>query len=150
VRLLDGAPEGLLRLHRAGFRLVLVGNQSGVGRGIVTPEQACAVHERFIRELERRGVSLDAVRYCPHAPWEGCDCRKPAIGLLRSAADELGIDFSASFMIGDKLSDIQAGRNAGCRTILLGPAAPESDGADHVAGDWSEALAFILQVATAP
>ena len=73
VRLVDGAAEALTRLRQAGFRLVVVSNQSGVGRGLVTEDEARSVHERFVSEIERHGVRLADVRYCPHAPEAGCD-----------------------------------------------------------------------------
>jgi D-glycero-D-manno-heptose 1,7-bisphosphate phosphatase len=149
VRMLDGAVEALGDLRKAGYRLVVVSNQSGIGRGLVTAEDARRVHERFVAELARHGVELDDVRYCPHAPGEGCNCRKPAPAMLLAAAADLGLDLAASFMIGDKASDVEAGRRAGCRTVLLAPDGRPSDGgaadgADRVARDWSEALAFVV------
>ena len=139
VRLVDGAPEALAALRRAGFALVVVSNQSGIGRGFVTREEAKAVHERFLRELRARGVELDDVRYCPHTPEDACTCRKPATGLLLDAARELGLDLARSFMVGDKPDDVEAGRAAGCRTVLLG-----ADGA----ADWDEAVARLLGAET--
>ena len=139
VRLVDGAPEALAALRRAGFALVVVSNQSGIGRGFVTREEAKAVHERFLRELRARGVELDDVRYCPHTPEDACTCRKPATGLLLDAARELGLDLARSFMVGDKPGDVEAGRAAGCRTVLLG-----GDGA----ADWDEAVARLLGAET--
>ena len=135
VRLLDGAPEALAALRRAGFALVVVSNQSGIGRGLVTEEEAEAVHERFVRELRAHGVELDDARYCPHAPEDACACRKPEAGLLRDSARELGLDLERSFMVGDKPSDVEAGRAAGCRTVLFD-------------GSWDEALADLLGAAT--
>jgi D-glycero-D-manno-heptose 1,7-bisphosphate phosphatase len=134
VRLLEGAPEALVALRRAGFALVVVSNQSGIGRGLVTEEEAEAVHERFVRELRAHGVELDDVRYCPHAPEDACTCRKPEAGLLRESARELGLDLDRSFMVGDKPSDVAAGRAAGCRTVLF-------------VGNWDEVLADLLGAA---
>lgn len=142
VRLVDGAVEALAALHRAGFALVVVSNQSGIGRGIVSAEQAESVHERFVAELAARGVELDDVRYCPHSPDERCECRKPSPKLLRDAARKLGVDLGASFMVGDKPSDVEAGRRAGCRTVLLAPA--PAGAADFVAAGWPEAAAYVL------
>jgi len=135
VRLLDGAPEALAALRRAGFALVVVSNQSGIGRGLVSREEADAVHARFVRELRARGVELDDVRYCPHAPEEACACRKPAAGLLLDSARELGLDLERSFMVGDKPADVEAGRTAGCRTVLFD-------------GSWDEAVASLLGAET--
>ena len=99
----------LRRLRGRGFLLVVVGNQSGLGRGLVTPAQARAVVERAERCLRQEGVETDASYYCPHAPEEGCDCRKPETGLLRRAAAERGINLDRSFFVGDKPSDVEAG-----------------------------------------
>jgi D-glycero-D-manno-heptose 1,7-bisphosphate phosphatase len=148
VRLLPGVTEALARLSDAGFQLVAISNQSGIGRGIITAAQARAVHERFIRVLAEEGIALQAVKYCPHAPWDGCDCRKPAPGLLLLTAGELQLDLHASYMIGDKRSDVEAGHRAGCRTILLAPAGSTYDRADHVARGWADATEFILSALT--
>lgn len=144
VRLLRGVEEGLQRLRCEGFLLVVVGNQSGIGRGIVSEAEARAVHARFAALLKQRGIALDAVKYCPHAPWEGCACRKPSPCMLLEAAAELGIDLGASYMVGDKLSDVLAGRRAGCHTILLGSGGASVEAVDHAAPDWTDVLAFIL------
>lgn len=138
VELLPGAADGLRALRRRGWRLVLVSNQSGVGRGLITPEQAQAVHDRLVVTLRESEVELDGAYYCPHAPEDACECRKPRSGLLRRAATELGLDLAGSVMVGDRQSDVEAGRGAGCTTILLGPG--EGD-PDLRAADWSELLA---------
>jgi D-glycero-D-manno-heptose 1,7-bisphosphate phosphatase len=114
VRLLPGAVEALTAFREAGFALVVISNQSGVGRGLITPDEAKAVHERFVALFAERGVTFDDVRYCFHAPDERCECRKPSPRLLRDSAAALGIDLRRSFMIGDKDIDIEAGMKAGC------------------------------------
>jgi histidinol-phosphate phosphatase family protein len=119
VRLLPGAAAALRELHEAGFALVIVSNQSGLARGIITAEQARAVHERFVALLAAEAVAIDAYRYCPHGPDAGCACRKPAPGMLLDAARELGVDLTRSVMIGDRASDLEAGRAAGCPTTIL-------------------------------
>jgi D-glycero-D-manno-heptose 1,7-bisphosphate phosphatase len=129
VRLVPGAADALRALRDAGFRLVVVSNQSGLARGLITEEQADAVHERFVQELERTGAQIDAAYYCPHAPQDGCDCRKPLPGLLVDAAQELGLDLEHSFMVGNSDVDVAAGEAAGARAILL------ADGTD-----WPEAV----------
>ena len=129
VRLIRGAADALRALHDAGFRLVVVSNQSGLGRGLVTQEQADAVHQRFVEELERAGGGIDAAYYCPHRPEDGCDCRKPLPGLLFDAASELGLDLERSFMVGNSDLDVAAGEAVGARAILL------AEGTD-----WSEAV----------
>lgn len=121
-----GVEEGLKRLHAAGYQLIVVSNQAGVARGYF-PESALEGVESRLRELLMAfGVPLAGFAYCPHHP-EGivegfsmaCECRKPAPGMLVRAAAELGIDLAASWMIGDILDDVQAGRAAGCRTVLI-------------------------------
>ncbi len=147
VRLLPGAASGLTRLHQAGFRLVMVSNQSGIGRGMITPAEAEAVHDRLVACLAEHGIQLDAAHYCPHLPEEGCACRKPSPALLLSAARELGIDPGRSWMIGDKESDVAAGRQAGCRTVLLAgrESRPASgSAADYRAAGWEQVVEHIL------
>jgi D-glycero-D-manno-heptose 1,7-bisphosphate phosphatase len=141
VRLVHGAVEALTAFRLAGFALVVVSNQSGIGRGFVTQDEADAVHGRFVQELRARGVEPDDVRYCPHSPEEACTCRKPAAGLLLASARELRIDLARSFMIGDRAADAEAGRAAGCRTIVLGEAAGEPD---YVAAGWPDAAGYVL------
>jgi histidinol-phosphate phosphatase family protein len=121
VRLIPGAAAALLRFRERGFRLVVVSNQSGIARGVVTEEQARSVHDRFVGCLAAQGVVLDGVYYCPHGPDGGCDCRKPRPGLLRRAAEELGLDLERSFAVGDLPRDVEAGVAAGCRAFLLRP-----------------------------
>ena len=147
VLLLTGVAEALYDLKRFGFSLVLVSNQSGIGRGIITEEQANQVHRRLISCLNACGITLDGAYYCPHSPWQGCSCRKPSPGMLIKAATELTLDLARSFMIGDRPTDVEAGRRAGCRSILLMPQAPPgtSPGGDdcHAQG-WSEVIGLIL------
>lgn len=129
VRLVPGAADALRGLRDAGFRLVVVSNQSGLGRGLITQEQADAVHHRFVEELGRAGARIDGAFYCPHAPEDGCACRKPLPGLLLDAARGLGLDLGRSFMVGNSDVDRAAGEAAGARAILL------ADGTD-----WPEAV----------
>jgi D-glycero-D-manno-heptose 1,7-bisphosphate phosphatase len=151
VELLPGVNEALRELAGRGFLLVLVSNQSGVGRGLVTPEEAERVHARVVERLAERGVRLDASYYCPHAPGDACRCRKPSPEMLLRAAERLGISRGESFMIGDKPSDVEAGLRAGCRTVLLaaGPQAGAFSSQPHyVAADWPGVLCCILNHAT--
>src|SRR5579871_2458964 len=126
IRLLPGADQGLPALHSAGYRLFIISNQPGVARGYFAEERLVWV-ERCLRELLAGvGVPLGGFYYCPHHP-EGvqpayarpCSCRKPEPGLLFRAASEHGINLHQSWFVGDILDDIEAGRRAGCRTILL-------------------------------
>ncbi len=141
------------RLNEAGFLVVLVTNQSGVGRGYFTESTVERVHERLRREIAREGGRLDATYVCPHRPDEGCGCRKPRPGLLTRARDELNIALENSFMVGDRYSDVAAGRAAGARTILVmtGDGTMEQEkrrgrepGPDEVARTLAEAVETIL------
>ena len=126
ILLTPRAGAGLGMLHRAGFRLVVITNQSGVARGMFSEEALGPVERKVRRLLAREGAPLAGFYYCPHHP-DGsnrrfriaCSCRKPHPGLLHRAAEDLRIDLAASWMIGDILDDVEAGRAAGCGTILL-------------------------------
>ena len=121
VCLLPGAGEGLARLAAAGFLLVLITNQSGVGRGYFDLDAVDRQHQRLAELLRPFGVRWAAIRVCPHRPDDDCDCRKPRPGMILSAAKELDISLPDSYVIGDKESDLAAGRAAGCRTVAIGP-----------------------------
>jgi histidinol-phosphate phosphatase family protein len=117
-RLLPGTAAALLRLGEAGFRLAIVTNQSGIGRGFFSQRDFERFQERLLTELAAAGVVIEATYFCPHSPDAGCDCRKPAPGLLERAARELGADVAASWVIGDGERDVEMGRRAGCAGAL--------------------------------
>ena len=119
VRLLPGVTASLARLRGAGFRLVVVSNQSGVARGRFGVEALAAVHQRLAELLAAEDVHLDGALYCTHGPDDGCPCRKPRPGMLLSAAARLGVELSSSWMRGATPSDVEAGRAAGCRAALI-------------------------------
>jgi D,D-heptose 1,7-bisphosphate phosphatase len=119
VEFLPGAIEVLRTLQNRNFLLVVISNQSGLGRGLITQKQADAVDQRFRTLLDENGIRLAGVYYCPHAPDHGCGCRKPQPGLLRKAAQDLNIDLAHSYMVGDKVSDYEAGQAAGCQAVLI-------------------------------
>ncbi len=126
IRLMPGAAEALAVLHATGYRLFVISNQSGVARGYFQEAALAGVKARVEALLAEAGVPLAGFYYCPHHP-EGvlpaysiaCECRKPQSGLILRAAEEHHINLRASWMMGDILDDIEAGRRAGCRTILL-------------------------------
>ncbi len=129
VRLIPGASEGLRALREAGYRVVIVTNQSGIGRGYFDVETLRRVHNKLRDELRREGADYDAVYYCPHTPEEDCQCRKPKPGLLLKAASELNIDLASSYTVGDRDLDVGAGKAAGTRTILVsGANHPDNSG----------------------
>lgn len=123
----EGAASGLRRLAEAGYHFVVVSNQSGVARGLFKEEALQAVADRLDQVLaESAGVTLDGFYYCPHHPQGNvaeyaveCDCRKPQPGMLIKAAQALGIDLRKAWMVGDILDDVEAGKRAGCRAILI-------------------------------
>jgi D-glycero-D-manno-heptose 1,7-bisphosphate phosphatase len=117
------AAEALRVLHASGHRLVVVTNQSGVGRGYFPLERLHAMNDRLLAMVGAAGAMLEAIYYCPHAPEEGCDCRKPEQGLMRRASAELHFDPRTAVVIGDRDSDVEFGRRAGATTILLDPKA---------------------------
>jgi D-glycero-D-manno-heptose 1,7-bisphosphate phosphatase len=144
VELLSDAVSGLTRLAELGLKLVVVSNQSGVGRGLVTAGEAAAVHDRFVGDLGDAGIHLDGVYYCPHSPSDACSCRKPSPELIERAAAELDIDLRSSFMVGDRDSDVEAGQRAGCKTILLTrDGAKSSLAPDHTASSWVDIREYV-------
>jgi len=119
VELLPLAAVGLQKLQALGLRLVLITNQSGIGRGFFGMQEVNAIHERLITLLGQEGIRLDAIFVCPHAPEESCECRKPKPGLARRAIEALGLDLVDTFVVGDKPCDVQLGRNIGGITFLI-------------------------------
>lgn len=126
VELLPGAAEGIRRLRQAGFAVVVASNQSGVARGYFDEATVGRVNARLAELLAAAGAGLDGVYYCPHYPGasvaqyaRACDCRKPAPGMLLAAARDLGLDLGRSWVVGDKLSDIEFGGRQGLKTILV-------------------------------
>ena len=131
LRLLPGVGTALACLQEAGFVLVVVTNQSGVGRGLIEPKQLESIHERLNEHLASFGARIHRFECCLHHPQQRCDCRKPAPTLLLRAASALGLQMSESFMVGDRLSDVEAGRLAGCRgSYLITPPLPPLSASD--------------------
>ncbi len=152
VELLPGAVSGLRRMQDMGFGLALLTNQSGVGRGYFSENDVHAVNNRLLAMLAEQGVTIDAVYHCPHAPEEQCRCRKPEPGMMMQAAGELGFDPFDCFMVGDKLVDVQLGRNTGAVSILVrtGKGAEEESRckgvADFVVDDLAQAAEIIASL----
>ncbi len=115
----EGAIEGLKKLQELGFGLVVITNQSGVGRGYFSLEEAEAVNERMRRMLEAEGVTLAGIYTCPHAPEENCACRKPRPGLVHQAAREHRFDPGRALVVGDKPADVALARSCGARGVLV-------------------------------
>jgi D-glycero-D-manno-heptose 1,7-bisphosphate phosphatase len=119
VVLIPRAKQALRRLRDAGFKLFVVTNQSGVGRGYFTREAVEQIHEHLNEQFSEIGVNFDRYYVCPHHPEDNCDCRKPKPRFLHEAAAEYGLDLARCVMVGDRPSDIQCGINAGTKTVLV-------------------------------
>ena len=155
LRLLPGAAEAIRQINALGWLAVVVSNQPGVAKGKCDHAFLDQVTDKMREELARQGAHLDGVYYCRHHPKAvvaelrvACECRKPRPGLLLEAARAHGVDLAASYMVGDKLSDVEAGRAAGCKTILVGGALDRQGGTggprpDWLAGDLLEAVGVI-------
>lgn len=149
VELLAGVAEGLRHLDRLGLQLIVVTNQSGVGRGYFTAATLDRIHDRLAECLAAEGVRLSGIYVCPHVPGDGCRCRKPGPALLELAARERDFDPRDAFVIGDKASDIELGRRAGSTTLLVrtgygaATAAAGEAAADHVVDDLRAAARVI-------
>lgn len=119
LKLLPGVAEALHLLKSAGYELIIVSNQSGVGRGLILPEALPKIHDRLQDLLKPSGAAIDHYELCFHHPDDDCHCRKPKPRLIIDAGRKRGIDFAQSFMVGDKASDLWAGKNAGCKSSIL-------------------------------
>lgn len=127
MRILPGVPEAIRMLREHGYRIVVITNQAGVARGYYSEGDVQELHAYMNGVLERQGAKIDAFFYCPHHPEHGigeykkaCHCRKPETGMFEQAEREFTVDKTHSWMIGDKLIDVQAGKNYGVRTVLVG------------------------------
>jgi D-glycero-D-manno-heptose 1,7-bisphosphate phosphatase len=126
LRLIPGAAASIRALNDRGILTCVISNQSGVARGFLREEDLIPIHAKLQRELGYAGARVDRIYYCPHHPTEGkppynvpCDCRKPATGMLQRGASELKIDPHRSFVVGDRIVDVQAGQAMGATTILV-------------------------------
>lgn len=141
-RPLPGALQAVARCHRAGIRMAVVTNQSGVARGYFSPATLALIHARMFAEVRGQGGRIEAAFYCPHGPDDGCACRKPAPGLLLRAMRYLGARPDQTLMIGDSERDMQAARAAGLGHLRVGPGS--------ACGDLAGAVARLFADRTAP
>lgn len=161
IRLLPRSAEAIRLANEAGFQALIVTNQAGVARGYFDEDLVHEVHDAVRHQLAEAGARVDGIYYCPHHPEVGsetyrrvCDCRKPKAGMLLRAQDEMGIDLAASYMIGDTVKDLGAGRAVGATTVLVltgygrGELQYQSHTwtvkPDHVCEDLLEAVQWIL------
>ena len=140
VELLPGVGEGLAALQSAGFRLAVITNQQGIGLGYCTTRQMIAVNQQLFWALGPYGVRIARIYYCPHTAAEECGCRKPRDGMVRRAMRDFQMEPGSVFVVGDRQGDAQAGSSAGCRTVLVGGGAGQSD---FRAASFCEAAAWI-------
>ena len=145
---IPGSFTALKHLKALGYRIIIVTNQPGIGLGYFSKEEFFAVNREMMRQAASVGGAIDKIYFCPHSKAEECPCRKPEPFFLRRAAEELNIDLSASYVIGDMTSDVQLGKNGGARTILVRTGRGGDDGmfqvtADYVANDLTDAAAWI-------
>ena len=148
-----GALEALKTLTEKGFAIFIISNQAGVGDGIFTEAAMWQVHEKMIAAMAKRDIKISGARYCTHAKKARCDCRKPKTGLLEKAVARIDFDHKKTYFVGDKLSDLETGKNFGVRTILVRTGyGRETEKKltkklqpDHIVNDLREAVPFILK-----
>ena len=116
LRLFSFTKEAIELLKGEGFQLIVITNQSGIARGLYDEHSMHRIHQEIQRELDN---AIDAFYFCPHLPDDGCECRKPKLQMLFDADSDLGVDYSASWLIGDKTLDVETGFNAGIRTAMV-------------------------------
>jgi D,D-heptose 1,7-bisphosphate phosphatase len=123
VKLIENSDKAINMLNQNGFLAICITNQSSIGRGFITEKKLEEIHEHIISLLEAKDAKLDSIYYCPHLPEQdankACDCRKPKTGLINKAVLEHDIDLKNSYIIGDRISDIKTGINAGIKTIYV-------------------------------
>ena len=145
MHLLPGVAEAIAMLNRNSFRVIIVSNQRCVAKGLIKIHELESMHKRLRDVLSGAGATIDAVYYCPHEKQPPCSCRKPAPGMLLTAAREHQLDLTRSWMIGDSDIDVEAGRNAGCKTVrLLRGIGATNDNADVIAPSLLEGIQQIL------
>ena len=116
---LPGSIEGIKLLNKNGYRIFVISNQAGVAKGLYSEKDLKDITDNMLKEIESQGGKIESVSYCTHLPDAGCSCRKPKTGLIEKATKGFDIDFKKSYFIGDSRLDIGAGKNIGCKTILL-------------------------------
>lgn len=152
LALIHGSAAAIRRLREQGLGIVVVTNQAQIGRGLLTEERLTAIHDRLIELLAAEGASVDAILHCPHAPEDGCDCRKPATGMALEAAARFGFDPGSAFVVGDHAGDVGMGRAVGATTLLVltGHGVEEraraESSAHHVVPDLAAAAAIIASL----
>ena len=152
---LPGSLTALARLHKTGYNVIVITNQSAVNRGMISLKELDGMHRMMTNTIQRHGGQIRDIYYCPHRPDEGCDCRKPKPGLILKACNQYKIDLNHSIMVGDSVKDIECARNAGCAKAVLvktgnGPKSEKELSvrglkADYVAKDLENAVDWITK-----
>ncbi len=153
LELLPGAGNAIRLLNEAGFLVVVVTNQSGIARGLLTEDDLRRIHEKMKDDLASNGSHVDGIYYCPHHPDDGCACRKPGTLLIRKAVEDLDVQLEGSYVVGDRLMDMQMAREIGTTAVLVLP--PEvlketekaKKIASHVVSNLEHAVEWILSKA---
>jgi len=152
---IPGAKEALSRLRSHGHIAIVITNQSAIGRGIISRRTLEEIHQRMGEEIAETGGKIEKIYYCPHRPEDSCSCRKPEPGLLLQAAEDLKLDLRSSYLIGDKITDIEMGHKVGSRTIMVKTGKGQDQLADqarwkirpdYIAQDLSEAVDLIVEL----
>ena len=130
--LYDFVPEAVRKLNEAGFLVIVITNQSGIGRGYFDEETLGRIHDKLVRTVEAAGGRIDDIFYCPHTPEDHCSCRKPEVGMGLAAIAKHGIDPAKSFMVGDHEKDMEFGRRLGCRSIQVSESYTFADAVDEI------------------
>ena len=150
VELIPGVGPSLLAMSRLGLGLLIVTNQSGIGRGYFDQARLEQVHNRLRSLLKAKGVQLDAIYFCPHLPEDSCSCRKPETGMMERAVGQIGLDPSVSYVVGDNQADIELGRRMGATTLLVrtgyGAQTEATAQSDYVVDDITGAASIIQQL----
>ncbi|MCH8863999.1 MAG: D-glycero-beta-D-manno-heptose 1,7-bisphosphate 7-phosphatase [Chloroflexi bacterium] len=141
--LFPGTARAVKRFPELGFKVIVVTNQSGIGRGYFSEETLAEIHDKMKKSLAEEGAHVDGIYYCPHHPDDNCDCRKPRPGMILRAAQDHDIDLKQSFVIGDFQSDIELGKAAVGKTILISQAQSGELMADYIAVDLCQAAEWI-------
>jgi len=142
--------DALKKLTKTDFKIIIITDQSGIGRGYYTYNDYQKIMEYMVKELEKNDARVDGIYRCPHSPEENCGCRKPSTRMLEKTKKDFDIDFKKSYFVGDKTKDIKCGENAGCKTILVKTGKAGTDGEydakpDFVVGDLYRAVKLIVE-----
>ncbi|GIO26654.1 D-glycero-alpha-D-manno-heptose-1,7-bisphosphate 7-phosphatase [Ornithinibacillus bavariensis] len=146
--LLDGVGEAIRLLNEKGLKVFVVTNQGGVGLGYMREKTLIEVHQRMKDDLAEFGARIDDVAYCPHKPYEGCACRKPGPKMLVDLAEKHNVDLKRSYMVGDRDPDIEAGKAAGTKTVLVGTREKVTSKADYIFPDLLAFSKWLVQGTT--